>query len=727
MKTLFSIQAPLLIFFASFLFVSTQNVEAKSVTWNTSGVPELYYYWNYNAPYPNYSTIIDSRYSGYSPAIDANSNVSITYRAILETSPGTIVNDGTTVPVGTVVNVKWNRDDTDISWIGTGHSVDSPYGTWRNNASDPADYCTNYFVNHVNDVIGVFVQGWDVYIPLSVHPPVMFVTATNASCVGTVCTVTGSGPVSITATFPATYGNFYYRYYGTGAAGIGCYVNPGKALQTCMNPLTQIYLGVPFKSCLPPSSTPVAYSLSVPAQAITYNLNSITNNNPPTTPTITGPTGGTTNNPYTFAAIATDPDGDTVQYGFDWDNNGSVDAWTPLVPSGTSQSLNRSFPLAQGYTFQVLAKDSSGSQSGWATHTITLTLPAGPTITTEPTVPVSSNSITINGKGNPNGNATTGWFRYDTTNPESCNDTFGTRVPASGGTALGAGTANVVFSENLTGLTPGTTYYYCAIGQSVGGIAYGAVLNAMTAPATPTGLAATPNASCGTGQITVSWNAVTSATSYTLRDGGTNIYTGAGTSFTHSSLAADSSHSYSVSANNTTGSSAFSTAVSGTAPSACVIPTFTCTGTQPTGDAYSCGSPVEPTDATDAEYALYPISAACTYSGVDKCDWICEGTYDSNNICTNTTTPLPPTGNPTLAVNPRIVEIGSSATLSWTLNGQAGCTLTGGTLSGIDQTYLESKTEESITVSARTTYTLSCTSGGTAKVIVEIVPRGYES
>ena len=34
--------------------------------------------------------------------------------------------------------------------------------------------------------------------------------------------------------------------------------------------------------------------------------------------------------------------------------------------------------------------------------------------------------------------ATTGWFRYSTASPGTCNDTFGTRAPATGGTSLGS-------------------------------------------------------------------------------------------------------------------------------------------------------------------------------------------------------------------------------------------------------------------------------------------------
>ena len=42
---------------------------------------------------------------------------------------------------------------------------------------------------------------------------------------------------------------------------------------------------------------------------------------------------------------------------------------------------------------------------------------------------VTSTSALLNGAGNPNGATTTGWFRFSTMNPGTCNDTFGTRAP----------------------------------------------------------------------------------------------------------------------------------------------------------------------------------------------------------------------------------------------------------------------------------------------------------
>ena len=87
-------------------------------------------------------------------------------------------------------------------------------------------------------------------------------------------------------------------------------------------------------------------------------------------------------------------------------------------------------------------------------------------------------------------------------------------------------------------------------------------------PKKPTGLTATTGG-CGTGTINVSWNASVGATSYTLRDSSTIIYTGASTSYSHTGLVAGSSHSYTVLATNTHGSSSYTTAVVGTAPAVC--------------------------------------------------------------------------------------------------------------------------------------------------------------
>ena len=111
-------------------------------------------------------------------------------------------------------------------------------------------------------------------------------------------------------------------------------------------------------------------------------------------------------------------------------------------------------------------------------------LAAAPTVTTVAASGITSSSAVLNGSGNPGGEATTGRFRYSNVDPGTCNDTFGTRVPATSGTDLGNGTSSVPYSITTTGLTPGTTYYFCAIVTNASGTSFGSVLS-FTIPAPP--------------------------------------------------------------------------------------------------------------------------------------------------------------------------------------------------------------------------------------------------
>lgn len=79
---------------------------------------------------------------------------------------------------------------------------------------------------------------------------------------------------------------------------------------------------------------------------------------------------------------------------------------------------------------------------------------------------------------------------------------------------------------------------------------------------------ATPS-SCGTGTISLNWAAVSGATSYQVQDGGSQIYSGGATSYSHTGLAAGSGHSYTVRATNSNGSSSWTSARVVNAPSAC--------------------------------------------------------------------------------------------------------------------------------------------------------------
>jgi hypothetical protein len=135
------------------------------------------------------------------------------------------------------------------------------------------------------------------------------------------------------------------------------------------------------------------------------------------------------------------------------------------------------------YYFCAIAQNTIGTSVGTVlSFTTPASDPTAPSVETAAATAIASTSATLNGAANPNGDATTGWFRYATTSPSSCNDSFGVRHPASGGSTLGAGTSSVPYSLPLSGLTPNTTYYFCAVGSNAQGTAFGSLLSFTTAP-----------------------------------------------------------------------------------------------------------------------------------------------------------------------------------------------------------------------------------------------------
>ena len=96
-------------------------------------------------------------------------------------------------------------------------------------------------------------------------------------------------------------------------------------------------------------------------------------NQPPSAPTISGPTTGIPSTNYTYNFRSTDPDGDTLYYEIDWDNNGSVDQRLPAsgyISSGTTQSANNNWLGTGTKTFQAKATDVKGDASGWTSYTV---------------------------------------------------------------------------------------------------------------------------------------------------------------------------------------------------------------------------------------------------------------------------------------------------------------------------------------------------------------------
>jgi phosphodiesterase/alkaline phosphatase D-like protein len=104
-------------------------------------------------------------------------------------------------------------------------------------------------------------------------------------------------------------------------------------------------------------------------------------------------------------------------------------------------------------------------------------LPIAPNATTGAATSVISSGATIGATINPRGSLTTYLVKYGKTSPPS---------GSTGSTTLDAGTVNLTPSTNLTGLTPGTRYYYQVVASNEWGDTNGSILTFDTPSVAPT-------------------------------------------------------------------------------------------------------------------------------------------------------------------------------------------------------------------------------------------------
>jgi hypothetical protein len=85
---------------------------------------------------------------------------------------------------------------------------------------------------------------------------------------------------------------------------------------------------------------------------------------PPATPTVTGPARGRIGVSYLYKFVSTDPDGDMIYYRVDWGDNNTT-AWLGPYESGAEASTRHQWSEKGTYIVRVKAKDASGIESNW--------------------------------------------------------------------------------------------------------------------------------------------------------------------------------------------------------------------------------------------------------------------------------------------------------------------------------------------------------------------------
>ena len=110
------------------------------------------------------------------------------------------------------------------------------------------------------------------------------------------------------------------------------------------------------------------------SNSVSYAVPGAAVNGAPTTPaTPSGAAGALVNTAVTFSTSATDPNGDSLQYQYDW-GGGVLSSW-----GASSQS--RSWAAAGQYAVKAKARDSKGAESGWsAAKTVTISQSSTPVV-----------------------------------------------------------------------------------------------------------------------------------------------------------------------------------------------------------------------------------------------------------------------------------------------------------------------------------------------------------
>ena len=157
-------------------------------------------------------------------------------------------------------------------------------------------------------------------------------------------------------------------------------------------------------------------------------------------------------------------------------SGGPAQTWAPGTandpPQITAQFVTTTDMSGSYGYYAFLCDDDDGcaaADNNGSNPTFGVVVPP-PVVTTLPADPVGETSATLRGVVSGVGTVTV-WFRYWPGTPGGgCGAAGGTQIPVSG---IPTNPDTVSFSNNLTGLTKGDTYTYCAFAQNSGGTADG--------------------------------------------------------------------------------------------------------------------------------------------------------------------------------------------------------------------------------------------------------------
>jgi hypothetical protein len=362
---------------------------AESVVWSDTFEEDLYRkVWTEDS----YGSAVYTRayYRGIS-----NPYVRVQYHiAAYDEASGIPIACGSSVLKGTKVRYEFvPHAYEDVYWVGTGTVWDSPYGEWVTNAK-PSGINRCAEKNLIMQESGAGVTNYTRnYAELAVAPPAKIISGLDSlecAAIGDSrsCVLSAPGTVDAIFSFAPTVGYFYFGFD---------WLQDGRVCHASDAPLTTIagtessfifffandaeyargyssgHVGIPV-----PEGSPdpvVDFTVPVAAQSISCPITVIAaDGNPPSNPALAASTSCTLGTPHSITMNSDDPDGDSIRYLIDWNNDSSVDQFIPssgYVPSGTTLSASRTYSTTGTKTVGVRGEDEGRQLSSWKTVTFT--------------------------------------------------------------------------------------------------------------------------------------------------------------------------------------------------------------------------------------------------------------------------------------------------------------------------------------------------------------------
>jgi fibronectin type 3 domain-containing protein len=500
------------------------------------------------------------------------------------------------------VTVSWSAVSNATSYnvyYATTSGVTTSTGTKITNATTPyvqtglsAGTTCYYVVTAVNSA-GESAASAEVSATTTAAPPAPTVPAAPTGVMAT--GGTKQATISWTAVSGATSYNIYYATTSgvTPATGTKIAGATSPAVQTGLADSTTYYYVVTAVNSVGEStpSVQVAATTLTPAPAPT----------PPAAPTGVTATGGANQVTVSWSAVT-----GATSYNIYWSTSSAVSTTTGTKIAGvTSPYVQTGLSAGTTYYYVVTAVNSVGESAASARATATTNAPP-------PAVPAAPTGVSATGGAN---QVTVSWSAVSGATSYNLYWSKTSGVTTATGTKIAGATSPYV----QTGLTASTAYYYVVTavngsGESPASAQATATTNAPAPviPAAPTGVTATG----GTNQVTLSWSAVSGATSYNVywstasgvtKTSGTKI-TGATSPYVQTGLAASTAYYYIVTAVNSAGESAASAQATATT----AAPAFDALAFYNT-ECLGCHGTLGPRTATQITNAIATVGSMAQY------------------------------------------------------------------------------------------------------------------